>query len=350
MLIYAFRDARGVWHGDPDTAIHGSAPRRGVLSLPPTLPGQDPGAFDGQRIEVLYAGCDEEASEATYELDSGETLLATWHVHELLSPAYRDAPASPMAEHGTTTVRLEVGGPHHRYHLHAELVADGRVAINVVVSSPDGVVTGELAGEVDARDLGEISRHLASVARTASFSAPSASAPLASASSPSSSSSSSSASSSAASSTAPPAEARAKHRGQAWTPEAVALLQELHRAGKAPEQIAEELGRTENSIRWKLHGLGLAPRPGDLVPAARTPAEREEPKAYTVEEKRRLYPNAYKPWEPADELLLAERCAQGVSLHDLSQEFGRNEGAIASRLLKIEAQGPAFEEAWEYGG
>ncbi|MFB7608892.1 hypothetical protein [Streptomyces gardneri] len=320
MLIYAFRDARGVWHGDPDAALPGIEPGRGVLTLPSTVPGQDPGAFDGQRVEVLYAGCDQEASEATYRLDSGETFLATWHVHELLSPAYRGVAAAPAAaQDATTTVRLEVGGPHRRYNLHAELVAEGRVEIKVVVSSPDGVIHGELAGELDPRDLGEIGRHLASVARTASF-------------------------------TAPPVEAKATNRGQAWTPEAVTQLQERHRAGKSPEQLAEELGRSENSIRWKLHGLKLAPYPGDLVPAPRTPAEREEPKAYTVEDKRRVYPNAYKPWEPDDEQRLAERCAQGVSLLDLSKEFGRNEGAIASRLVKIQAEGPAAEEAWEYGG
>ncbi|WP_024754692.1 hypothetical protein [Streptomyces exfoliatus] len=287
MLIYAFRDARGVWHGDPDADIQGLEPGRGVLTLPSTVPGQDPGPFDGQRVEVLHAGCDEEASEATYRLDSGDMFLATWHVHELLSPAYHRVVAAPAAvQDAATTVRLEVGGPRRRYNLHAELVAEGRVEITVVVSSPDGVIHGELAGEVDARDLGEIGRHLASVARTA---------PLA----------------------APP---------------------------------AEERGRSEKSIRWKLHGLERGPRPDDFVPAPRTPAEPQEPKAYTVEEKRRLYPHAYKPWEPADEHRLAERCAQGASLHDLSQEFGRNEGAIASRLLKIHAEGPAVEEAWEYGG
>lgn len=69
-----------------------------------------------------------------------------------------------------------------------------------------------------------------------------------------------------------------------------------------------------------------------------------------MEAKRRVHPNAYKPWEPEDDQRLAERCAQGISLSELSKIFGRNEGAIASRLLKIQAQGPAVEEAWEYGG
>ncbi|MER5690066.1 hypothetical protein [Streptomyces sp. NPDC002205] len=68
-----------------------------------------------------------------------------------------------------------------------------------------------------------------------------------------------------------------------------------------------------------------------------------------MEEKRRLHPNAYKPWEPEDDERLAERCAQGVSLPELAQEFGRNEGAIASRLLKIDADGPEADDASDCG-
>ncbi|MEU7075507.1 hypothetical protein AB0B30_36705 [Streptomyces narbonensis] len=265
MLIYAFRDAHGAWHGDPDAAVRGAEPGRGVLTLPSTVAGQDPGVFDGQRIEVLYAACDAEPSQARYRLDDGETLLATWRVHELLSPAYQHVPTAPgAARDAPTTVKLEVGGPHRRYELRADLVAEGRVEIAVVVCTPDGEIRGELAGRMDAGDLGEVTRLLTDLARTASF--------------------------------------------------------------------------------------DLAPRPRDLVPAPRPAAEPEEPKAYTVEEKRRQYPNAYKPWAPEDERRLAERCARGVSLRELSQEFGRNEGAVASRLLKIDAEGPAVEEAWEYGG
>ncbi|MFB6836942.1 hypothetical protein [Streptomyces sp. NPDC056361] len=173
----------------------------------------------------------------------------------------------------TSTVRLEIGNAHRRYNLHVDLLSDGRAAIDVVICTPDGVILGELAGEVDASDPDEISRLLAS---------------------------------------APVAAGRPSHAASA--------------------------------------GLHLAPHPGDAVPASRPPAEPEEAKAYTVDEKRRLHPNAYKPWEPDDDDLLAEHCAQGVSLAELAQQFGRNEGAVASRLLKIQAKGPAVEEAWEYGG
>ncbi|GAA3082518.1 hypothetical protein GCM10020000_80670 [Streptomyces olivoverticillatus] len=70
-----------------------------------------------------------------------------------------------------------------------------------------------------------------------------------------------------------------------------------------------------------------------------------------MEEKRRLHPPCVQALGgPEDEQRLAERCAQGASLTELSQEFGRNEGAIASRLLKIRAEGLAADDAWEYGG
>ncbi|MGW6395170.1 hypothetical protein ACWFR1_32760 [Streptomyces sp. NPDC055103] len=360
MLIYAFRDTRGTWHGDPDAVIHDMSPGRGVLTLPTAAPGQAPGLFDGQRVEVLYATCDLEASQVSYRLEDGGSYLASWHVHELLSPAYHPADTAPATTQDTTTVKVEIAGPDRRYNVHIDFLAEGRAEIAVVVCTADGVIHGELAGEVDARDLGEISRLLAAAARTAPVSAVT----TASASALTTASASALTTAPASALTTAPASAvktapaiadapsgvKATHRGQAWTPQAVAQLQERHRAGKSPEQLAEELGRSENSIRWKLYGLKLAPYPGDLVPAPRPPAEPEEPKAYTVEEKRQLYPHAYKPWKPEDEERLAERCAQGASLPELAREFGRNEGAIASRLLKIRAEGPAMEEAWEYGG
>ncbi|MFI6526343.1 hypothetical protein [Streptomyces uncialis] len=329
VLIYAFRDARGTWYGEPDAVLRGIQPGRGILTLPPTVPGQDPGLFDGQQVKVLYAACDLEASQTSYRLDDGGSFVATWHVHELLSPAYHRVPTASAAAREAATARLEIGSSQRHYSLHADLLAEGRAEITVVISTADGVICGELAGELDTGDLSEVSRLIASAA-------PIASAPTVSA-----------VDTSAATSPAP---AKATRPGQAWTSEAIAYLEEHYRAGRGPEQLADTLGRSEKSIRWKLYGLKLAPYPGDLVPDPRPETEPEAPKAYTVDSKRQLHPNAYKPWEPEDEKRLAERCSQGASLPELSQEFGRNEGAIASRLLKIQAEGPAADNAWEYGG
>ncbi|WP_345703701.1 hypothetical protein [Kitasatospora paranensis] len=146
---------------------------------------------------------------------------------------------------------------------------------------------------------------------------------------------------------------RTPHRpprtGELWSGEEEDRLAALHGEGSDPADIAQHLGRSENSVRWKLHSLRLAARPDDLVPAPR-PALPEPPKAYTVEEKRREHPNAYKRWTAEEDADLLDRCANGVSLAELAEEFGRYEGAIASRLLKLDAQGPAVGEAEEFGG
>ncbi|MFI5799753.1 hypothetical protein [Streptomyces sp. NPDC051677] len=152
-----------------------------------------------------------------------------------------------------------------------------------------------------------------------------------------------------------PAQATAEHaaakparRGAPWTQDERNWLRTAFLDGAPVPDLAESLGRSEKSVRWVLYRLRLIPFPADDVPA--THARPEKPKAYTVEEKRRIHPNAYAPWSAEDEQLLAERCAQGVSLAELSREFGRNPGGIASRLVKIDAVGPAAEEAWEHGG
>ncbi|MDH6630386.1 transposase-like protein/DNA-binding XRE family transcriptional regulator [Streptomyces sp. LBL] len=142
--------------------------------------------------------------------------------------------------------------------------------------------------------------------------------------------------------------AKPPRRGASWTLEEKDSLRAEFLAGAHVQELAESLGRSERAVRWVLYHLGLISFPADDVPAPRV--EPEKPKAYTVAEKRKVYPNAYEPWSAEDERRLAERCAQGASLTELSREFGRNEGGIASRLAKINAEGPAAGEAWEYGG
>ncbi|WP_438453357.1 hypothetical protein [Streptomyces asiaticus] len=144
------------------------------------------------------------------------------------------------------------------------------------------------------------------------------------------------------------ADTRTVRRGARWTQEEKDYLRTEFLADIAIEQLAKDLGRSPRSVRWVLYHLRLIPFPADDVP---TPSSKpERPKAYTVEEKRKIHPNAYKPWSAEDEQRLAERCAQGASLAELAREFGRNQGGIASRLVRINAEGPAVEEAWEYGG
>ncbi|MGY5059982.1 hypothetical protein ACWDFR_38960 [Streptomyces sp. 900105755] len=152
-----------------------------------------------------------------------------------------------------------------------------------------------------------------------------------------------------------PAQANPEHaaakpvrRGASWTQDEKDYLRAAFLDGTAVPELAASLGRSEKSVRWTLYHLRLIPFPADDVPDPRPKAEK--PKAYTVEDKRKTYPNAYAPWSGDDDQLLAERCAQGVPLEGLSREFGRNKGGIAARLKKINAVGPAADEAREYGG
>lgn len=189
-----------------------------------------------------------------------------------------------------------------------------RVELSVVVCTPGGEILGELDGEMDTADLnavGELLREAASATTSASARKASAAAPS---------------------------------RGARWSEEDKARLVARFRSGAQPEELAEEFGRSLKSIRWKLFQLNLAPFPEDLLPERRTPPL-SPPKAYSVEDLRRTHPNSHKRWTAEDDELLARRCAQGASLQELITEFGRNEGAICSRLVKIGAQGPAADRA-----
>lgn len=53
-----------------------------------------------------------------------------------------------------------------------------------------------------------------------------------------------------------------------------------------------------------------------------------------IAQMRETYPNAYRPWQNADDELLKQEFQNGVSLKDLSQKLGRHEGSITMRLQK----------------
>lgn len=58
-------------------------------------------------------------------------------------------------------------------------------------------------------------------------------------------------------------------------------------------------------------------------------------KAYTMEAKRPKHPNAYRPWTKEDDTKLLQLSTSGKSISELCEIFGRNEGAITSRLKKL---------------
>ena len=63
---------------------------------------------------------------------------------------------------------------------------------------------------------------------------------------------------------------------------------------------------------------------------------RSNEKSYSVEEKRKTNRNAYQPWTNEDDNRLELLYCEGKSVTDLSNEFGRNSGAIRSRIKKLE--------------
>lgn len=66
----------------------------------------------------------------------------------------------------------------------------------------------------------------------------------------------------------------------------------------------------------------------------------------TIEEKRRQYPNAYRPWTAADDDLLIALCKEGKTIKELSSLFKRNERAIRSRIRKL-TETNSEEQSWD---
>ncbi|MCK4340340.1 MAG: DUF3276 family protein [Phycisphaerae bacterium] len=73
----------------------------------------------------------------------------------------------------------------------------------------------------------------------------------------------------------------------------------------------------------------VTPRP------ANTTSKREKG---TVAEIRKRYPNAYKAWSPEDDQALRAAFEKGRGIRELARDFGRNAGAIRSRLRKLGLQ------------
>ena len=62
-----------------------------------------------------------------------------------------------------------------------------------------------------------------------------------------------------------------------------------------------------------------------------------QPKKFSVilESQRAKYANAYKPWTSEDDLKFETLRLEGKSVTELAEIFGRNKGAICSRLKKF---------------
>lgn len=59
-------------------------------------------------------------------------------------------------------------------------------------------------------------------------------------------------------------------------------------------------------------------------------------KAYSVDKVRQVHKQAYAPWTKEDDSKLEVLFCEGKKTKELAQLFGRNEGAISSRIKKLE--------------
>lgn len=93
-----------------------------------------------------------------------------------------------------------------------------------------------------------------------------------------------------------------------WTTDETEELKQMAADGVTRTEMSAQLGRSPNAIKMKLQSLGLyVPKP------------------------------AARPWTPADEDALVKMYREGVSFAELAAAFGRTEGAILSRLIRLRA-------------
>ena len=93
---------------------------------------------------------------------------------------------------------------------------------------------------------------------------------------------------------------------------------------------------TENSET--IHLLEVEPEFGDqaeIVTKEITNSKVPPPKSYSVEEFRTRHKDAYKPWTDEFDIQLSEMFIEGMSIKNLSTHFGRTNGAIRSRISKL---------------
>jgi hypothetical protein len=98
-------------------------------------------------------------------------------------------------------------------------------------------------------------------------------------------------------------------------------------------------------IAWGLHDgkEGLWLKLNEASPFTWTKVEdqyflelpQRKKKKYSVREIRERYGNAYKPWTAEEDDLMERLYADGMKLHLICAQMGRNRGAIKGRIRKL---------------
>ncbi|MET9378826.1 hypothetical protein ABZX98_32615 [Streptomyces sp. NPDC002992] len=325
-LIYAFQDALGHWHGDIDAPLLQAVPDHGTFTYL-TVPGTPEAAspFAGQTLKVLVAATDLDPGPVTYQLDDGGRFQATWYVYTLLATPVGSRTTVPYTPaHDTTPehyldITLTDNG--RRYVMTATRNDDGNLAISLKVCTLEGEVQGELSGAAGMGDLSGLTLLLGTAITTTDT--PSKPAPPG------------------------PTDVPAPRRGAQWTGEERTRLLERYRQEQDFIRLGHEFGRSALSIQYQLAQLGLVKRPTATSLSTSTPARPPVRTGPTHEELRKSHARSHTPWTDQEERQLAQRCEQGATAEEMSEEFGRTVGAIESRLRLTGANGPAADKARE---
>lgn len=124
-----------------------------------------------------------------------------------------------------------------------------------------------------------------------------------------------------------------KHGYLPWTNESDEKLELFYCEGKTVKELSEIFGRTNGAIRSRIKKLELKEK-YQLDNSSELESQ-VETKQYNFQEIRKPHKQAYQPWtNDADEkLVLLFR--EGKTVKELSEIFGRTNGAIRSRINKL---------------
>ncbi len=122
-------------------------------------------------------------------------------------------------------------------------------------------------------------------------------------------------------------------------PEVSARDRDFKVQSAAARKAFEEMGEKEHAELVHNFVLACGGREPGLLSVIRRALSSESPaKKYSVEEMRKTYPNAYRPWSKEEDAKLVQMFNAGKKTKAMSESLGRQGGSIRSRLEKLGLQ------------
>ena len=107
------------------------------------------------------------------------------------------------------------------------------------------------------------------------------------------------------------------------------------------KRLHDVVGIKEEFAYWAVESWALALGVNQsTVKTSSTPQPIKEEKSYSIEGVRKKHPNAYAKWSAFDDDSLRKKYAEGSTIGELAKLLHRTEGAIQSRLTKLNVQPP----------